>query len=235
MITSRSKIDAIRAEDEQARQAALAVLRETYRNEKHWTSDEQTLFHESDLTDPSISWFVAFAENAPAGVLRVLYDPPLELYMKYGFEKIGTEELNVDEFLANNKIAEIGRLAVAPKYRTKITTVAALIRLAIKDAVTRGYSHYITDIFENEQHNPYLFHTRILGFTPVATHATGELAALNRRITLILNIKACYQRLKKNGNWIYRYLTEGWDAKLHEQLSSDLRETGRETAALGIR
>jgi hypothetical protein len=94
-----------------------------------------------------------------------------------------------------------------------------LMRAATKDTIVRGYSHYITDIFENEEHNPYLFHTRVMGFQPVATHNVGELHCLNRRITMLLNIKQAYKKLKKNGSWIYRFLTEEWDAKLHEQLS----------------
>jgi hypothetical protein len=208
----------IRVIDEEGRQSALTVLRETYRNEKNWTADEQSLFAESDLSADNISWFVVFAEDKPVGVLRVFYDPPLELYAKYGFEMLG-EGMDVDAFIRDNRIAEIGRFAVLPDYRTKITTVAALMRSAGRDTLERGYTHYITDIFENEVHNPYKFHTRIMGFTPVATHNVGELNCLNRRITLILNIKVAYNRLKKNGNWIYRFLTEGWDAKLHEQLT----------------
>lgn len=220
MTLSRSNINATRITDLHGRKDGLTVLRATYRNEKQWTANEESLFPLTDLADQNISWFMTYVDGIPAGVLRVLYDPPLALYMEYGFERMGTgSELNIDEFISINRIAEIGRFAVMPEFRTKITTAAALIRIAIRDAIERGYSHYITDIFEDEEHNPYLFHTRILGFTPVATHASGELAALNRRITFILNIKACYQRLKKNGNWIYRYLTEGWEPKLHEKLS----------------
>jgi hypothetical protein len=218
ILKKRSSV--IRVTDEAGRQSALAVLRATYRNEKNWTTDEETLFAESDLQTENISWFVVFYGDEPVGVLRVFYDPPLELYTKYGFEMLGEGEgMNVDAFIRDNKIAEIGRFAVLPEYRTKITVVAALMRAAGRDTLERGYTHYITDIFENEEHNPYQFHTRIMGFTPVATHNVGELNCLNRRITLVLNIKAAYNRLKKNGNWIYRFLTEGWDAKLHEQLT----------------
>ena len=67
--------------------------------------------------------------------------------------------------------------------------------------------------------SPLGFHTRVLGFRPVATHDVGELHCRSRRITLVLDLRAAYARLKRHGNWIYRYLTSQWDERLHRQLA----------------
>jgi hypothetical protein len=58
-----------------------------------------------------------------------------------------------------------------------------------------------------------------MGFFPVATHDVGELRCRSRRITLVLDLKAAYQRLQRNGNWLYRYLTEPWDRALHQRMA----------------
>jgi hypothetical protein len=76
ILKKRSSV--IRVTDEAGRQSALAVLRATYRNEKNWTTDEETLFAESDLQTENISWFVVFYGDEPVGVLRVFYDPRLD-------------------------------------------------------------------------------------------------------------------------------------------------------------
>ena len=123
-------------------------------------------------------------------------------------------------FLAANRIAEIGRFAVLPEYRGSMMVAAALMRVATEEAVRRGFTHFITDVFEDDPHSPYGFHTRVIGFHPVATHDIGELNSTSRRITLILDLKAAYNRLRRRGNWIYRYLTRRWDASLHERLAA---------------
>ena len=87
--------------------------------------------------------------------------------------------------------------------------------LTTRETVERGFTHYITDVFENDPHSPYGFHTRVMGFDPVATHDLGELACASRRITLILDLKAAYQRLRRRRGWIYRALTADWDEGLH--------------------
>jgi hypothetical protein len=53
----------------------------------------------------------------------------------------------------------------------------------------------------------------------VATHDVGELQCRSRRVTLVLDLRACYQRLKSRGNWMFRYLTASWDARLHRQMA----------------
>jgi hypothetical protein len=59
-----------------------------------------------------------------------------------------------------------------------------------------------------------------MGFEPVATHDRGELNCDSRRITLVLDLKSSYKRLKARGNWVFRYLTAGWPDALHRQFAS---------------
>ena len=84
----------------------------------------------------------------------------------------------------------------------------------------RGYTHVITDVFEDDVHSPLGFHTRVMGFVPVATHDVGELNCTSRRITLVLDLKSSYRRLKARGNWVYRYLTAHWPDTLHQRLAA---------------
>jgi len=149
--------------------------------------------------------------------LRVMYDPPLELYHEYGFKPVDGD-LDVEKFVRENKIAEIGRFAVIPDERKNFVAAAILMRAAVRDTVEKGYSHYITDVFEGEKHSPYKFHTRVMGFKAVATHDVGELNCPCRRITMVLDLKDGYNRLRKANKWIYRYITDGWPESLHEQM-----------------
>jgi len=213
-----SRLSVQRVDDETARQHVIEVLRATYLREKRWVTDPETQIPPEDLQDNSISWFVVNRRGRPAGVLRVRYDPPIAAYAKYGF-KLLDPALPVESFLRDHRIAEIGRFAVIPRYRRRFMVAAALIRAACDETVERGYTHFITDVFEDEAHSPYGFHTRVMGFHPVATHDVGELNCRNRRITMVLDLKAAYQRLKRRGNWIYRYLTFNWDDALHRRLA----------------
>ncbi len=199
------------------REMGLEVLRATYSEEKKWVRDAEDQLPEGDLDRGDISWFVALVDDRPVGVLRVLYDPPLEMYAKYGFE-LSDKGLDVEAFIRNHRIAEIGRFAVVPEFRKYIVVVAALMRAASTDTVARGYTHYITDVFENDPHSPYEFHTRVMGFQQVATHEVGELRHEGRRITLVLDLKAAYNRLRVKGGWIFRFLTGGWDEQLHRRM-----------------
>lgn len=213
-----SRLSVERVVDETGRQHVIDVLRATYLREKRWVTDPEAQIPPEDLQCEEISWFVVSRRSRPAGVLRIRYDPPLAAYAKYGF-KLLDPELPVENFLRDNRIAEIGRFAVIPRYRRRFMVAAALIRAATAETVARGYTHFITDVFEDEAHSPYGFHTRVMGFHPVATHDVSELNCRNRRITMVLDLRAAYQRLKRRGNWIYRYLTGQWDDALHRRLA----------------
>ena len=211
------QINVIRASNAEDRKLAIKVLQSTYVNEKHWIQDEEKFFPLSDLEAKDISWFVASNATQPIGVLRVMYNPPLELYKEYGMQALESG-LDVEAFVKNNRIAEIGRFAVVPEFRKFIVVAAALMREASRETVANDDTHYVTDIFEGEVHSPYDFHTRVMGFQPVATHDVGELNCPNRRITMVLDLKSAYQRIQTKQKWIYRYLTKDWDESLHEKL-----------------
>jgi N-acyl amino acid synthase FeeM len=215
----RSRVTAERVVDDPGRSAAIEVLRHTYQLEKHWIADPEQQFAADDLARDDISWFMVRQNGAPAGVLRVLYDPPLALYAKYGFRPINAA-IDVESFVRHNRIAEIGRFAVLPDQRGHMVVAAELMRVALAEVVTRGYTHFVTDVFEDDPHSPYGFHTRVMGFHAVATHDVGELQCASRRITMVLDLRAAYGRLKASGNWMYRYLTCEWDAHMHARLAA---------------
>jgi ribosomal protein S18 acetylase RimI-like enzyme len=212
-----NKVNVIKVQNAEDRDRAVQVLKSTYDQEKQWIYDADKFFPTEDLEHDDVSWFVSQVEDLPVGVLRVMYNPPLELYKEYGFQKLESG-LDVEEFVKNNRIAEIGRFAVLPEYRRYIVVVAALMRAASQETVERDYSHYVTDIFEGEKHSPYEFHTRVMGFKPVATHDVGELNCPNRRITMVLDIREAYNRIKSKQKWIFRFLTKGWGEELHAKL-----------------
>lgn len=208
----------IRVETSSDRQRALEVLRSTYEEEKRWVDRAESQLPESDLQSGQLSWFVAFRGREPAGVLRVYYDPPVAQYRAYNVTLLD-QGVDVDRFLQTNRIAEIGRFAIVPRCRRNLLLAVALMRAATRETVERGFTHYITDVFENDPHSPYGFHTRVMGFNPVATHEEGELHCRSRRITMVLDLKAAYQRLKQRKSWIFRTLTSDWDERLHRRLA----------------
>jgi hypothetical protein len=213
------KVTVNRIETETDCNHAREVLRATYLDEKQWIEHEDKMFDPTDLQNDKISWFLCCHGDKPVGVVRVLYEPPIELYREYGFKQIGTA-FDVESFVKNKRIAEIGRFAVLKEYRHHIIFAASLMRAATQETVSRGYSHFVTDVFEGEQHSPYEFHTRVMGFVPVATHEVGELNCPNRRITLILDLRQAYRRLKNSKKRVYRMMTEGWPKELHHRMAS---------------
>jgi hypothetical protein len=217
--TDESRVESVRIRDEDGRAAALEVLEATYRNEKGWVSDPTLQFPAEDLARTDIAWFVVHVQGRPVGVLRTLFDPPLLQYAKYELRLVDPR-VDVEKFLRQHRIAEVGRFAVVPEHRGNMLPVAALMRAATEEMVTRGYTHVITDVFEDDPHSPLGFHTRVMGFRPVATHDHGELNCKSRRITLLLDLAATYRRLKARGNWIYRYLTARWPEALHRRFAT---------------
>lgn len=217
---SSLRIRARRVETEADRQKALEVLRVTYQEEKAWVADAQSQFPECDLARDDIAWFIATSRGEALGVLRVLFDPPVSQYLKYGLRPIDIELDKIEAMIRNERIAEIGRFAVRPNLRSHLLVASRLMGAATREIVSRQYTQLITDVFEADQHSPFGFHTRVIGFKPIATHEIGELLYKGRRITLVLDIKAAYQRLKARGNWFFRSLTHGWTETMHKQLAA---------------
>ncbi|MEK9861569.1 MAG: GNAT family N-acetyltransferase [Verrucomicrobiota bacterium] len=214
-----SQIKVIRVTTTKERLNAVEVLGSTYAKEKRWIGNADTFFAPEDLESQNVSWFLSLLGETPVGVLRILYDPPMELYRTYGMKALDSG-LDVEGFIANNRIAEIGRFAVVPAYRSNMAVVASLMRAASCETIERDYSHYVTDVFEGEKHSPYDFHTRVMGFKPVATHDVGELNCPNRRITMVLDLVEAYHRLKVSRPSVFRFLTRAWPKELHERLSA---------------
>ena len=216
-MSSSKPVSAHRVGDEKCRLRALKVLREVYRGEKAWVTDPDSVFPLADLERPEISWFLAELGGRPVGTARVLYDLPLHLYKDYGLQLVD-QGIDVEAFLRHHRIAEIGRFAVRPRFRRRIRIAAALMAAATTETVQRGFTHYITDVFEGDPNSPYQFHRGVLGFQVVATHETGELRFDGRRITMLLDIRDAYQRLARGKNWIFRYITASWTEQMVQQL-----------------
>jgi hypothetical protein len=212
------RVTAVRITDEVGRSAALEVLGATYQREKRWVIDAEQQVPATDLARDDIAWFLVRREGRPVGVLRLLFDPPLLQYAQYSLTLLDPG-IDVEDFVRHHRIAEVGRFAVVAEERGNLL-LAALMRAATEEMVARGYTHLITDVFEDDPHSPFGFHTRVMGFQPVATHERGELNCDSRRITLVLDLKSSYKRLKARGNWVFRYLTAGWPDAVHRRFAN---------------
>ncbi|MDJ0835546.1 MAG: GNAT family N-acetyltransferase [Acidobacteriota bacterium] len=197
------------------REEALKVFDEVYRVEKGWVGDPEDLLPTSDLNRREVDWFGVELEGQMLGVTRVLYEIPMELYKEYGF-KLTVPGLDVEEFIRKNKIAEVGRFAVLPEYRKGFTVAALLMRASGESALQRGFTHFITDVFEEDPNTPYGFHRRVLGFQEVASHEVGELNCKSRRITMLLDLNQARERVAKGKGWFFRFLNQ---AKLPEMVN----------------
>ena len=62
-------------------------------------------------------------------MLRVLFNPPLEVYARYGFQPVPGTNFDVTEFVKHSRVAEIGRFAVLPE-RPRAVAVRLALALA---------------------------------------------------------------------------------------------------------
>jgi hypothetical protein len=193
--------------DAAARQRALQVVAGVYWQEKNWIKSVGQEIPADIGAQNRTSWFLAQVNGRPAGVLRLYYDPPLELpaecqaTFKKGFDP--------QQLIGAGRYVEIGRVMILPEYRKKVFVALRLMGAAVKEVVERNYTHFITDVFEGEPHSPLKFHTRILGFEVIGKHLYGELNCSLTRIILTLDILKAYQRLKNQRSRITWSLTEG--------------------------
>ncbi len=199
--------------DSASRAAALQVFEQVYLQEKRWIRDVESEIP-ADLgnrgTGPADrSWYVAMIDGQPAGAIRLAYDPDLELPADYGV----TLEPGVDlaRLRASGRFVDIGRFMIVPRHRRNARVALELMQAAIGEVVDRGYTHFLTDVFESDPHSPLGFHTRVLGFERIGTHRRGELACESVRVLLILDIARAYRRLKERGNRIFRQVAAGLD------------------------
>lgn len=209
-MSSRKEITVRQITESEQRQQALSVLQTVYKQEKAWIKDPQTFLPAEDLNNEKVAWFGAEIDGKMIGVARILFELPVELYKAYGF-KLLIPGLDVEKFVQNNRIAEVGRYAVLPEYRNQFMVAVSLMRALSKAALQRAFTHLITDVFEADPNTPHGFHSRILGFKEVATHEVGELNFVSRRITMLLDLAEAKARMQKRKGWIFRYLLEGLD------------------------
>jgi len=208
-----------RVEDEAGRQDVIAVLGATYCEEKRWVKDPQAQIPASDIGRHDIDWLLAEAAGQPSGVVRVLREPPIAAYARYDLKSLDPA-LRIEDFIGQSGIAEVGRFAVLPDRRRQFMVAAALMRAVTVVALQNDVTRLITDVFEDDPNSPFGFHTRVLGFRPVATHDFGELNSASRRITLVLDIASAYKRLRNRNHWFYRYVTCALSEELHERLAA---------------
>lgn len=200
------------------RENALKVINEVYLKEKNWIRSSADQIPEDAGSRNDISWFLVRFNNKPAGVLRLLYDPVLEFPPE--LEVTLNEDVDIEKLKKAGKFAEIGRFMIIPEYRKYITVVLRLMRAAIREVIERDYTHFITDVFENEPNSPYNFHTKILGFEVVGKHLYGDLNCSCSRIILTLDILKNYRRLKAQKNKIFNKLTYGIRGLFEKKLSA---------------
>jgi hypothetical protein len=197
------------------REDALHVIGQVFVKEKHWMTDVHDQISEHPADAPRFSWFLARVNDRPAGVLRLLYDPSLEL--PEAFQVKLAPGVAIETLQAAGRYVEIGRFMILPDYRKNYRVALRLMRAASAEVIERDYTHFITDVFEGERHSPLNFHTRVLGFEVIGSHVFGDLNCSSTRIILTLDILKLYNRIKGSKNRIYRELAEGMRAMIERK------------------
>ncbi|MEM7051079.1 MAG: GNAT family N-acetyltransferase [Acidobacteriota bacterium] len=204
---SRREVSVVKILNPSDRADAVAVVEQVFQQEKQWirrADDEIPRDLESNVRS---SWFLCRVGDEPAGVIRLFYDPPLEAppELDFKFER----DIDFDRVLEGRRFADIGRFMILPKYRRRIEVALQLMKVAVAETVERGYTHFITDVFESDPHCPLDFHTRVLGFERIGTHRYGELDCSSVRIILVLDLARAYHRLARRRDRVFRQVVAG--------------------------
>jgi Acetyltransferase (GNAT) family len=208
-MSSSSSITVARIVDSVDRAAALRVVSEVYLAEKRWIANVDSEIPEQPQTEAGRSWFLARVGDEPVGVIRLVYDPSLELPPELD---VALEPgVDLESIAARGRFVEIGRFMISPRHRSNTRIALRLMQEASAEVIARGYSHFLTDVFVDDAHSPLRFHTRVLGFERIATHRFGELACDSLRVVLILDIARAYNRLRDRRNRVFRLLGQGLD------------------------
>jgi len=190
---------------------ALGVIEEVFVREKQWMNFADDQIPESIAGNQQYSWFIARVGGRPAGVMRLHYDPPLEL--PDSCQMTFAPGIDLETLRGAGSYVEIGRFMIKPQFRRQYLVALRLMRTASAEVVERHYTHFITDVFEGEEHSPLNFHTRVLGFEVIGSHLFGELNCSSTRIILTLDIIKLYNRIKDSRNRMYQELAEGLRGK----------------------
>jgi hypothetical protein len=196
------------------RAEAVDVITQVFEQEKGWVPDAEVEIPNDIAALEKMSWFLVRADEQPVGVIRLAYDPPLELPAEC--EATYEKDFDLEEIQRSYRFVEIGRFMIVPAFRRNIRVALRLMKAAVREVVERGYSHFITDVYEGERHSPLAFHTKVLGFERIGTHRYGELNCSYRRVILVLDIVRAYRRMKRTENKVFRELTAG----IHDKLES---------------
>jgi hypothetical protein len=185
--------------------------------EKGWVQSAERQIPDDIASDPRVSWFLARKGGEAVGLLRLVYDPSLEIPA----ECVPTFEPGLDpaSLAASGRFVEVGRFMIRREYRRDVTIALRLIRKAAREVVARDYTHFITDVFEGEPNSPFHFHTRVLGFEVVGRHLHGELDCRHTRIVLVLNILKAYKAFTQRRSAVYAFLTRGFRGLMDRKLA----------------
>lgn len=202
----------------ETRRNAVEVIEQVFRKEKKWISAAQEQLPQTFEENDSFSWFLAKVDGRPAGVLRLMYDPPLELPREYDVRLL--PGVNIERMKQEGRYVEIGRFMIKSEFRKNPRIALRLMRTATREVLERDYTHFITDVFEGEPNSPLNFHTRVLGFEVIGKHLFGDLNCSSTRIILTLDIVKVYRRIRNNRSRVYSELTEGMRGILERKLSA---------------
>ncbi len=213
---SRITVSKVKSNDD--RIAALSVVEQVFQREKQWITTAQEQLPQLSEANGDCSWFVARIDGCPAGVLRLQYDPPLDVPEEYQV----TFEPGIDPEVMKRegRYVEIGRFMILREFRKHPRIALRLMRIATQEVLEKDYTHFITDVFEGEEHSPLNFHTRVLGFEIIGRHMFGELHCSSTRIILTLDILHMYARIRNSRSRIYHELTDGMRGLLDRKLSA---------------
>ena len=171
----RNSVSARRIDDEAGRCAVVNVLRATYQDEKQWIADPESQFPPADLTRGDISWFLVLVSTASRAACcacsTILHWPSMQNTASSRSTARSTSRASSGSTGSPRSAAS----PCCPRIAASMVLAAALMRAVTAEVVARGYTHFVTDVFEDDVHSPYGFHTRVMGFRPVATHDFGEL------------------------------------------------------------
>ncbi len=202
-----SGITVTKIERNEDREQALDIINQVFCIEKNWIGTTLNQIPEDIKSNTQCSWFIARVNDSPAGLLRLLYDPCLDIPEEYGVKLM--PGIDTESLKRTGKFVEIGRFMILEKFRRNHRVALRLMRAATAEVIERDYTHFITDVFEGEKHSPLNFHTRVLGFEVIGKHLFGELNCSSNRIILTLDILKLYTRVKDSKSRIYQELTEG--------------------------
>ncbi len=203
---------------EEGRSAAVEVIERVFQREKKWIKAAQEQLPQALEESGRYSWFLAKVNGRPAGVLRLMYDPPLELPEEYHVRLL--PGVNIERMKQEGRYVEIGRFMIKGEFRKNPRIALRLMRTATREVLERDYTHFITDVFEGEPNSPLNFHTRVLGFEVIGKHLFGDLNCSSTRIILTLDILKVYRRIRNSRSRVYSELTEGMRGILERKLAS---------------